>query len=289
MAKISKKILSEYKKGRLDHVLDFSELKATKEKIKKIGTRAKELEVGFSDPSHNMYLLVQNLLSFFSEEISVLDEFTEYYDLIVEQDEVYMPSYPPTSPVTGSYYTFWCFCDFSFGKHKETITTIFYDLVSVNKFDDLLIKAVENLNASCMRFYKHLGFENDLIILEDIMTNEKYSCLSTSEYIGVKEEIWFVRMVPNLDDQYNYQLVLTTPYVIRNSEKDWLEFFARQGINKEETGYETKYQAFMKHHPNDKYWHDYIMDGYTNYEHNCIYLTGIPDIKGSKPHELGFK
>lgn len=68
MAKISKKILSEYKKGRLDHVLDFSELKATKEKIKKIGTRAKELEVGFSDPSHNMYLLIQNLLSFFQKK-----------------------------------------------------------------------------------------------------------------------------------------------------------------------------------------------------------------------------
>ena len=29
------------------------------------------------------------------------------------------------------------------------------------------------------------------------------------------------------------------------------------------------------------------MDGYVNFTPNCIYLTGMPDVKGSKPHELG--
>ena len=86
---------------------------------------------------------------------------------------------------------------------------------------------------------------------------------------------------------YDYHITLTTPYVIiKYSEKDWLDFFQRQGIRKGGLGFEDTYYDFMKYNADFKYWHNYIMDGYVNYRSNCIYLTGIPDIKGSKPHEL---
>jgi len=167
-------------------------------------------------------------------------------------------------------------------------TTIFNDVAAKFDFDKIILKGLANLNASCMRFYQHLGFDNNLIVLKDLLTDKTYSCVSTSRYKGSKNQIWFVRIVPNLDEVYDYHLTLTTPYIILNySEKDWLDFFQRQGIRKEEVADEKKYISFLKYHKDFRFWHDYVMDAYVNFESNCIFLTGIPDIKGSKPHEIG--
>lgn len=286
MEKISTKLINDFRKLKLRKVIDLAEVNAANDKVSQInaGLR-KRLELQEYDPSHHVYLLVQNLLSYFSEEISVLDEFEEYYDTLSEMDEEYMPSYPPMSPLTGSYFTLWIFCDFRFGETKETISTIFYDLGTEFKYDKIVTKALSNFNASSMGFYKHMGFDNDLVILKDLVSNKEHHCVCTSGYKGEVDEIWFVRLLPNLDEVYDYQVVFTTPYVIRNySDKDWTAFFKRQVGS---TGdYEAKTHQFFKNHSDIRYWHNYILDAYVDFNSFCIFLTGIPDIKGSKPFEL---
>lgn len=288
MAKISEKLIKEYRKKKLNNIVDLSEFNSIKEQIKLIKS---DLDKGNKhydfDPSHKIYSLIQNLLSYFSEEISVRKEFNDYYDEVIEVDSIYMPSYPPSSPITGSFDTLCTFCDYGIGREKETIGSIFYDLSQEMKIEPLILKGLEILNNSSMRFYKHMGKDNDLVILKDIINDKEYLSLSTSKYIGKKDEIWLVRLVPNLDDVYTYQVILTTPYVILDyKDQDWITFFERQGIDKNEEGAERKYLNFMKKNPKNRYWYDYIMDSYANYEPNSIFLTGIPDIKGSKPHEL---
>ncbi len=290
MTKISNIVIKNYRKLKLGKVINFSELKSAKEKLNQFNIELKEkIERSGSDPSHKIYSLIQNLLSYFAEELSIHKEFTEYYDKVEAVVEEFMPSFPPGSPLTGSYFTYWAFCDLRFGTEKETINTIFSDLGFEFNFDDIAMRALSNLNASCMKFYKHMGFDDvDLIKLKDILTDSEFCCKCTSGYQGRKNEIWYVRLVPNLDKVYDYQVTLTTPYVILNyTENDWLDFFQRQGVVKGKLELEKRYYNFMKYNPDFKYWHNYVMDGYFNYTPNCIYLTGIPDIKGSKPHELG--
>jgi hypothetical protein len=288
MTKISKKIIKDYRKHQLDKIINFSEVIQAKEKLDAINSSLENrFKIDNFDPSFEVYILMQNLISFFSEEVSILDEFTEYYDRIVEIDEEYMPSYPPNSPISGAYFTYWCFFDFRFGAEKETIGSVFYDLGIEYKFDELALKAVNILNNSSMRFYKHMGIEGELIKLKDLLSGEIIYCISPSKYLGKKSEIWFARLAPNLDKIYNYQIVLTTPYIITDSsERDWVDFFNRQGINNNKEGFEASYQEFTNSNSRIKYWHNYIMEAYSNYESNCIFLSGIPDIKGSKPHEL---
>lgn len=288
MAKISEKLIKEYRKKKLNHIVDLSEFKSIKEQIKVIKSDLdKRIKNYDSDPNHKIYSLIQNLLSYFSEEISVRKEFNDYYDEVIEVDGIYMPSYPPNSPITGSYDTLRTFCDYEFGKEKETIGSIFYDLSQEMKMEPLILKGLEILNNSSMRFYKHMGRDNDLVILKDIISDKEYLSLSTSKYIGTKDEIWLVRLVPNLDDFYDYQITLTTPYVVLNcNDQDWINYFERQGVNKNDQGAELKYLNFMKRNSKNRYWYNYIMDSYADYEPNGIFLTGIPDIKGSKPHEL---
>ena len=198
-----------------------------------------------------------------------------------------MPSFPPMSPLSNSYYTFWAFCDLKFGKDKETMGTILYDLGLVFNFVDLATKALNNMNNSYMGFYRHLGIENNLIVLEEFFTEKTFYCTSPSNYEGKKDEIWYIRLVPNLDTVYNYSIPMTTPYVLLNSSlKDWYKFFERQGITKENYGIKNRYYNFLKTHRDLKYWHNYIMDGYSNYSPNSIFLSGIPDIEKSLPNHI---
>jgi hypothetical protein len=288
MTKISKTVIKNYRKLKLGKIINFSEIESAKEKLDQIDLELKEkIERTSSDPSHKVYSIIQNLLSYFVEELSIHKEFEEYYDKIEIVEDEYMPSFPPGSPLTGSYFTYWAFCDLRFGKEKETIITIFSDLGIEFNFDEIVMKGLSNLNTSYMGFYRHMGFDDDLIILKDLLTDKEFCCICTSGYKGRKDEIWYIRVVPNLDKVYDYQITLTTPYVIiKYTEKDWLDFFQRQGVIKGGIGYQEKYSDFMKYNIDFRYWHNYVMDGYFNHRPDCIYLTGIPDIKGSKPHEL---
>ena len=57
------------------------------------------------DPLHTVYLAVQHAASIFAERVSVLDEFEPYYEIVVQTEDEYMPSGPPMSPLTRSYFT----------------------------------------------------------------------------------------------------------------------------------------------------------------------------------------
>lgn len=288
MNKISTKIKRKFKKSKNNTIIDLSEIKSAKGKLSEIDSDIQTILMNEKyDPSHAIYLIAQNLLSYFTEDFSTFIEFSDFYDKVTAIEDEFMPSGPPMSPLTKSYFTFWCFCDLSFGDESETICSIFYDLAEENEFDEMLLKAVKTLNSSYMGLYKHMGFEDDFILLKEILTNKLFRCICPTGYKGKKNEIWFIRIVKNLDDVYDYLIVMNTPYIILNSkEQDWIAFFQRQGITNNDIEYEKKRISFLKNNPDFKYWHNYIMDAYVNHSVSNILLTGIPDIKGSKPHEL---
>lgn len=281
MGKISTGIIGAWNKRKLKKIVNFREIQSAKQKLAEVNKDSEEkLNRHVPDPSNRIYVLAQNMLSYFAEDVSVKDEFTEYYDKVVEVEDNYLPSFPPMSPLTSTYFTYWAFCDLKFGKDKETICSIFYDLCFESGFGEDVLKALRHLNTSYMSMYIHLGFEDDLIVLREISTDKIFKCICPAGYMGKNGEIWFVRIVPNLDKIYDYSITLTTPYIILNySEEDWKDFYKRQKI-------ENNVYDFFKNNPDFNYWHEYIMDAYVNYTPNCIYLTGMPDIEGSKPHEI---
>src|SRR3954469_11078076 len=67
------------------------------------------------DPLHAAYVAAQNFTSFFAEAVSQLPEFDPYCQIVGPAEEEYMPSSPPMSPLTLSYFTTWAFFDVRFG------------------------------------------------------------------------------------------------------------------------------------------------------------------------------
>src|ERR1700687_1325497 len=66
------------------------------------------------DPVHAAYAFVQNITSFFAEGVSPLPEMKKYAKIVAKAEDEYLPSGPPMSPLTTSFFTTWAFYDLRF-------------------------------------------------------------------------------------------------------------------------------------------------------------------------------
>lgn len=288
MNPIAGKTIKKFPLPRLAKVLNFKGFESAKADLRDNSTSFKPDDtIDIYDPSHKVYVEIMNLLSFFSDKIVDDDLFEDYADELTNIHERYIPSYPPMSPITHSYANLHCFFDFTFGKKKETLGSIFTSLLNATKPDKLLLEALEVMNNSHLSFYLCIGAKDDKTILEEILTGHQYTCIIPSGYSGEIGAILLCRIVPALHPAYDYHIVINTPYLIFGFyQQDWVDYFTRRGIHSTKPGYEKVYKNFMKHNPYHNFWHEYIMDAYSNFRPDCILLTGIPDKPSSLPHSL---
>lgn len=296
MGPISKKVIAGLKKTKSKKIINLQELKDAKsyaEKLEK--TFISENDLSELDPLHSVYVYAQNTISAIAEQLSELSDCSKLMDIFEQAQDTYMPSFPPISPVTLSYFTCWQFFDVCVGIKKESLGTIICDILRMMTANAELITITELMCNSRMGIFIYKGHLNRYIILEELITGEEHKVLVPSGYQGKKDEIWFARLMhepfPNLN--YGYSVVFTTPYVLIDlsanivssaAREDWEAFFNRNlkvtGKNSEIKAYET----FMKNGNNTYYWNEYIMDGYVNYQEGMIWLAGFPDIPLSLPH-----
>lgn len=261
-------------------LVDLSELKAGRENALALSDEVKTPDVLIDDgydPLHAVYLYAQNFLSVLIEQATELPELQHWVDLYVDLEEKYMPVGPPMSPLSLSYFFCWSSFDLPFGEHRETVTQCMIAMARELGAQPNLIEALEVMQKSRMGFYVHEGSEGDFIRLRELKTNRQLLCHSSSGYRGHAGEMWYVRLMPPLVDGYDYYVVFTTPYVIRNvSEPGLLDFIDKMVPKMAKRGYPAEYDALMKWGPMLKYWNEYLMMGYSNFGHDVVYLTGYP-------------
>jgi len=292
---ISKKVISSAQKALKRKIIDISELRKAK-------IRAEDLEKtiiseeGLSeyDPLHAVYIYGQNKISVFIEQIAELPGISKLTNAYVHAEDLYMPSGPPMSPLTKSYFTCWAYFDLCAGIKKESLGTVAIDVCKFFNVDEGLIRVFENMQNSRMGFYVHEGISGNCVSLRELITDKKIQAIVPSGYLGNTGEIWCARIMPEPLEGFGYSVVFITPYVIGevkgdkfypiSNEGDWLTFFDR---NLDKTGIKEKilaYESFMKYGLERNYWNEYIFEAYVNHRHDMIWLTGFPDIPLSKPH-----
>ena len=288
MKKIADELIKNFEKYRLDRVFRLNEVQGAKKEVSEMFAQLNDITLNNEyDPSHKVYIHAQHILSLFAETVGGFKELKAFTQLYERFENEFMPSYPPMSPVTTSFNMYYFLFDLRLGSFRETISTIFYTMTKNWKLGEMLKPALMQCDRSSLRFYEHCGFRDDMIELEDIFTNEKKLVVNPSNYKGEAGEIWLVRLLPNLDAVYDYKIAVTTPYIIRlYGAEDWLQFFARQDIYQDENNGNERYHNFMKFNLDKRFWFNYVLDAYVDHTDGCIYLTGLPDIKGTKPHEL---
>ena len=236
------------------------------------------------DPVHAAYAFVQHITSRFAEGTSQLAELKAYATIVGAAEEEYMPSGPPMSPLTTSFFTSWAFYDLRFDG-TDTLASCQIEANDVICMNPDQLDALKKLAASRMGIYEHVGMDGSHVQLRELITDAECTCHSTSGYRGQKGELWYVRLLPPLlPDLACYYIAFTTPYILMANKDDWLQFL-RRGLS--QSGFSTDKDGlhqFLKYNPDPNYWNEFVFKGYHHHQSDAIFLAGIPDLESTLPH-----
>lgn len=263
-----------------------------KPSARKLLTEVKSIESLVStghDPLHAAYICGQNYLSIFGELACRLSEFGGYRDIVADAEEIYMPGWPPMSPVSVSFFTSWAFLDLPVGDTGETVCSCALEIGREFGMPADFALTLEALGDSAMGIYEHLGWQNGVVRLRDIIDGQTYPCIVPSKYVGCPGELWYVRLLPPLNTSFDYGVAFTSPYILLDTKKkDWLAFFERQERNLPQRPISANpaefRKALLKRGPEPNYWNEYVFLAYHDARDSAIALCGIPDIPQSLPH-----
>jgi hypothetical protein len=280
---------------KVTNIADWREARVRAEDYQK--TVISKNKLAEYDPLHGLYIYAQNQLSVLIEQIIDLPMLHRLADAYAEAQEEYMPSAPPISPLTTSYFTCWGSFDLcSSGAKKETLCTIATDFCKFQEVDEGLITLFETMQASRMGIYRHEGVSNGFVLLREMVTDNEIKAISPSGYLGNAGEAWFARVLPPPFETaaFDYSVVFTTPYVlgrpgprrefVPSVEEDWLAYFKRNLPKANQKTEVSAYEHLMKYGLSRNYWNEYIFLSYRNHQHDMILLEGIPDIPVTLPH-----
>lgn len=280
---IARKVLAKMKLHWQRKVVNIKNVvagRAIAEELQKTVESQKEL-AGFH-PAHAAYVYTQNQVSVMSEQLTALKEMTPFADIIHKAEDLYMPSAPPMSPLTTSYFTCWALFDACVGLANETIGTTILEVGAAFGMHPELLRLIRLMQDSRMGFYIHHGREGDVSVLEDLVTTAVYRAIAPAGYRGRKNENWYVRLLPPPMPGGAEHVVFTTPYIVVHPDfADWLAYFRR--TFPATPGFDD-YERHMKYGPTREYWNDYVFEAYVNHQPDAIYLAGLPDIPESRPH-----
>ena len=263
--------------------------------------RAMALEAGFGDggpalgkqlaghdPCHGLYVLAENIASLMAESISGMREAKGFVRIAGGAEDEYLPSGPPMSPLTVSYFTMWALFDVRFGSSRETMGSCILRVAPEFGCPSWLIGAVERMQRSRMGFYVHCGREGEAVRLREVGTRPILSCTVPAGYAGREGQIWFVRVLEPPHRLCPRHIVFNTPYVIRDCpERDFIDYLERERARlhaNEPRGTDGAHAHLMKYGPDPNHWNEYILCAYSGHRAEAIFLTGIPDIRHSLPH-----
>ena len=286
MHKIASKIAKKLRKQKAQKVIDLQSRLQSKAEADQAWAKVKSVDTLIEDgynEMHAYYTHVQNFLSLISEAFIEMDEMSRFHTIMAESEDVYMPSAPPHSPITNSYYFCWAHFDLAIGIQKETILSICNQLQSLIKTPKHVHIALLQFEQSRMGIYEHMGIAEGNILLREINTDKTLTVHNPTDYKGKKHELWFTRLLP-MDQQGECWLSFNTPYVLTAGLDDWQSYLNRgtwRGNKAKKT-----YEQLMIEGPTRYYWLEYIMQAYqgTSPCSGAIFLGGIPDIGSSRPH-----
>ncbi len=295
---IARKVIAQVQqhlKQKVVHLIDWQEGKRIAQELQH-STISRE-RLNEYDAIHGAYIYGQNQLSVIVEQLTELPMLVKLNNAYADAYDEYMPSGPPMSPLTKSYFNSWGMCDLSSeGARKETLCSIASDFCAFMGADTELITIFEELQASRMGIYIHLGHSREHVFLKEIITDTEIKAVSPGGYLGHEGELWFCRVLPPPfgGEHYDYSVVFTTPYVLGKNgassqyltdvEADWLAYFERNLSKTRISGNQSAYECLMKYGLSKNYWNEYIFLAYRNHRHEVIMLEGVPDIPSTLPH-----
>jgi hypothetical protein len=134
-----------------------------------------------------------------------------------------------------------------------------------------------------------------IMVVRDLVTGREMLVDAPTGYLGEEGELRFVRLGPPVLPDEEYFTELTTPYILEGrSTKQWTTYLQSvmpettvTNDGTESTQIEDRLAAVFKDDLGAMPWLEFVFQGFSNFEEDVIYLTGIPDDPASRPHGEG--
>ncbi|MBN1334911.1 MAG: hypothetical protein JXB39_03020 [Deltaproteobacteria bacterium] len=283
---IGRKLIRAVRRAQNRKVVDLSAIRKAKEAAENYQEGEKRpWEMEDRHPVHAFYIYAQRQLSILVEQVSALREVRALVDAISAAESEYMPSGPPMSPLTGTYFFYWSVCDMVLDSSGETLASCTLDLVRDIGTDPILLEGMETLSSSRMGLYVHQGRDGDKVILGELVTGTTRTCVVPAGWLDGRGELWLVRVVPPPPFMEGMpHIALTTPYVIVSPYLPYWEAYldrtlAPFGVSDRAIAY----SVLMKYGQGPRYWPEYIFEAYGNHRPEAVFLHGLPDVPESRP------
>jgi hypothetical protein len=233
-------------------------------------------------------------------------------------EEEFMPGGPPMSPVYDSYATQHMLSEVPHGVANETPYSVLTRLTSGQPRHEELHRLARALADSHLDLYRVTRAEGLSAELEKIRGAGTLSVRLTGPFLRTGD-----RMLARVLPFGNGFFIGDSPYLLKASDAEWLEYLARASggvssngtseadpragssarlTSKQRMRLRQKKQAsaaqeapdsavvrHLKHGRSERYWLDYIMDGYAGQRRGIVYLAGVPDRPEALPHHAEYE
>ena len=284
MKKNTSKLVRKLKKASNRKVVPIAGLRAARDArsiLEDASDAARQVLDEGLDPVFAAYVELQYRVSLLVESLLAFPETSRHRAWLERNDEDYMPSQPPHSSVTGTFFQNLGWFDVGFGIDKESLGDMVLGIARSLKYPQLLQDHLADLVDGHTGIYRQTGLAGDYVLLQDLITGAQYRVLSINPYEGFVDALWFVRLVPDRFFGADRHLTITTPYILTAGVAPWMAYFQRRQIVDEDA-----YRRLMKPGPNREFWLEFIHQAYagTNNDGASINLAGVPDLAASRPH-----
>jgi len=283
---IAEKLVRKMKNHIGGPIINFQSIVAGHERAEQLQkTVATREDLAGLHPAHAVYMYALNQVSVMSEQLTALKEMWSFAKLISKAEEEYLPSGPPMSPLTPSFFTCWALFDACIGQATETIGTTVMALGAAFGMHDELLRVIGLMQKSRMGIYLHEGMRQGTVVLRELVTDTVSRAVVPSGYRGHKGELWYARVLPPPLPGMAQHVVFTTPYLLlAPDEPQWQAYFHRTLPDAPREDRIAEYTHHMKFGPTRDYWTEFVFEAYVNHFTEAILLAGLPDVPESRPH-----
>jgi len=283
---IARRVLERMRRQMRSKVVDLAAIRAGNEVAEALQNSVVTPEaLKEMHPAYSIYAHVQNQMSVLAEQLLELPEMKTFAKIIGEAHDEYMPSWPPMSPISTSY--FWCWSNFdaTANAHRETLGSVTLRIAAEFGVHRKMLSLMQEFNNSSMRIYRVEGHRDACVQLRDLVTNQQCSAVCESGYAGNTGEIWFTRVLPPAFTGQSEHVVFTSPYVLISPDAaSWTQYLDRVAAKDSPRSRIEALERHLKWGTTRRYWPEFVFEGYVNHQPGAIFLKGLPDVPESRPH-----